>query len=248
MKLFFLCYLLLMLNTVVATENLGSQEIISRLNEALIIRDGLTYAKLKIKLGNFEKKTWDIKFFKRNKNLLIHFIEPNRLLVAKLFSMENGEKLIYYRALSGKFYQIEEAEKMDSVLHTSFSFLDFAFKPFEANFISDQISKPDSHEAKDISLNLKPISNPNYKSILLKMDQNYTPIKIEYKDAQDLFLKTLKFRFGNIATKGEPIYGLKKLEMINAETSESSILEFILWDKTIQPDNIFYEWKSIFER
>jgi hypothetical protein len=248
MKLFFLCYLLLMLNSVSATENLGAQEIISKLDEALIIRDGLTHAKLKIKIGNFEKKTWDIKFFKRKKNLLIHFIEPNRLIVAKLFSIENGEKIIFYRALSGKFYQIEEAEKMEFMFHTSFSFLDLAFKPFEANFITEEISKPDSHEEKDRSLLLKPISLPNYKSILLKMDQNYTPIKLEYKDSQDLFLKTLKFRFGNIATKGETIYGLKKLEMIKAETSETSILEFILWDNLVQPDDIFYEWKSIFER
>ena len=252
MKLF--STLLLIINlSLFADEKLGGQEIIERLDRTLALRDGLTRARLSIKKGNHETHFWKVNIFKEADDVLYTFEITHRKPVAKLLSIKRGQKLIYYNVLSGKFYGIEQLEKLERVLNTSFSYLDLSYLSYEANYSAAEVNREFSETSNSSILKMIPLSSPSYKYLELKADNaSYSPIKIDFTTKEGLLIKTLKFKYGKVKLRennsSSEISSLNKLEMTDNATGFVSTLEFLEIDKDIKPDKILYEMKTMYEK
>lgn len=233
-------------------EKIGSQELIQKLDEFVQFKNGMTTAKLILKQGNYTKKKLYLKIFKNDSEILIHFNDQNRTNVSKIYSNLLNQKIIHYRTLGNKFYQIEDDERLENFLFSFFSYLDLSFKPFESNFISETgIPNLDSHEEKDFLLSLKPISFPNYFKLEIKFNKDFEPIRIDYFNKKDLLFKTCRFMTGIISkrTNGyvQKVDSLKKIEMQNLDNNEISILEIMEYEEEIKPEKVFFEWRNLKE-
>jgi hypothetical protein len=252
MKLF--STLLLIINlSLFADEKLGGQEIIERLDRTLAINDGLTRARLSIKKGNHETHFWKVNIFKQGEDVLYTFEITHRKPVAKLLSIKRGQNLTYYNVLSGKFYGIEQLEKMERVLHSSFTYLDLSNLSYEANYSAAEVNKTKTETSETSILKMTPLSTPSYKYLELQVDNtDYAPRKIDFTSHEGFLIKTMKFRYGKIKVResnsNSEISSLNRLEMTDNATGLVSILEFTEIDKDTKPDKIIYEMKTMFEK
>jgi len=236
-----------------ADEKLAGQEIIERLDRTLALSDGLTRARLSIKKGNHETHFWKVNIFKEADDVLYTFEITHRKPVAKLLSIKRGQKLTYYNVLSGKFYGIEQLEKLERVLNTSFSYLDLSYLSYEANYSAAEVNRESSETLNSSILKMIPLSSPSYKYLELKADNaSYSPIKIDFTTKEGLLIKTLKFKYGKIKLRennsSSEISSLNKLEMTDNATGFVSTLEFLEINKDIKPDKILYEMKTMYEK
>jgi len=248
--LLFLCLFLPF--SIFPNEKLGGQEIIEKLDRTLAINDGLTYARLSIKRGNHQSHFWKVNIFKQGDDVLYTFEITHRKPVAKLLSIKRGEKLLYYNVLSGKFFQIEQLEKMQHVLHTSFTYLDFNHSLYEANYNPFDVSITKSENSESSIVKMTPISFPSYQYLQLYVDNSdYSPNKIDFT-SNGLLIKTLKFKYGKLKVKQNTsiseITSLTRLDMIDTSTDYTSSLEFLMWDKNVKPDRILYEMRTMYEK
>ncbi len=248
-----LVFLLFSHFAIVAEEKLGGQEIIERLDRAVGINEGLTLARLSIRKGNHETHFWKVNIFKKEEDVLYIFEITHHKPVAKLFSIKRGEKLIYYNVLSGKFFQIEQMEKMQSILGTSFTFRDFSNYLYEANYNPESVNRTKPETSESSIVKMIPISFPSYKHIELYVDNSdYSPRKVDFTSPEGLLIKTLKFHYGKIKVREDKsiseISSLKKLEMNDNATNYTSTFEFIEWNKNVKPDRVFYEMKTMYEK
>lgn len=249
----FLLFLFLLPLALPAEEKLGGQEIIERLDRTLTINEGLTRARLSIKRGNHETHSWKVNIFKQGDDVLYTFEITHRKPVAKLLSIKREQRLIYYNVLAGKFFQIEQMEKLESVLHTAFTYLDLSYYSYEANYSAEDINKLKSESSESSIVKMTPISFPSYKHLELQVDNtDYTPRKVDFTSPEGLLIKTLKFKYGNLKVRENSytseISGLTKLEMTDNATGYTSILEFREWDKDVKSDRILYEMKTMYEK
>ncbi|MBK8398379.1 MAG: outer membrane lipoprotein-sorting protein [Leptospiraceae bacterium] len=252
MKILLLAILLLQ-TSILPEEKLGSQEIVEKLDRTLVINEGLTLARLYIKKGNHETHSWNVNIFKQGDDVLYTFEITHHKPVAKFLSIKRGEKLIYYNVLSGNFFQIEQMEKMQSILGTSFSFRDLSHYLYEANYNPEKVDRTKSENSDPILIKMNPISFPSYKHLELYADNSdYSPLKIDFTSPNGLLIKTLKFKYGQMKIReGKSISNspsLKKLEMNDNATNYTSILEFLEWNKNVKPEKIFYEMKTMYEK
>jgi hypothetical protein len=252
MKYLFL--LLFLINLAIsADEKIGGQEIIERLDKTLTINEGLTRARLSIKRGNHETHFWKVNIFKQGDDVLYTFEVTHRNPVSKLLSVKRGSKLIYYNVLSGKFFQIEQMERMENVLHTAFTYLDISHYSYEANYSAEDINKLKTESSESSVVKMIPISFPSYKYLELLVDNtDYTPRKLDFTSPEGLLIKTLKFKYGNLKVRENnytsEMSGLTKLEMTDNATGYTSILEFKEWDKDVKTDKILYEMNTMYEK
>lgn len=249
--LLFLCLFLPF--SIYPNEKLGGQEIIEKLDRTLAINDGLTYATLSIKKGNHQTHFWKVNIFKQGEDILYTFEITHRKPVAKLLSIKRGEKLLYYNVLSGKFFQIEQLEKMEHVLHTSFAYLDLNHSLYEANYNPADVSITKSETSESSIVKMTPISLPSYQYLQLHVDNSdYSPKKIDFTSNDGLLIKTLKFKYGKLKVKEKSSFSelpaLTRLDMIDTSTGYTSSLEFFMWDKDINPNRILYEMKTMYEK
>lgn len=239
--------------SIFSNEKLGGQEIIEKLDRTLAINDGLTYATLSIKKGNHQTHFWKVNIFKQGDDVLYTFEITHRKPVAKLLSIKRGEKLLYYNVLSGKFFQIEQLEKMEFVLHTSFTYLDLNHSLYEADYNPVDVSITKSETSESSIVKMTPISFPSYQYLQLHVDNSdYSPKKIDFTSNDGLLIKTLKFKYGKLKVKQNTsisdVTSLTRLDMIDTSTGYTSSLEFLMWDKDIKPDRILYEMKTMYEK
>ncbi len=249
----FLLFLFLFSSTLFAQEKLGGQEIVERLDRTLAINDGLTRARLSIKRGSHETHSWKVNIFKQGDDVLYTFEITPRKPVAKLLSVKRGQKLIYYNVLSGKFFQIEQMERMEDVLHTAFTYLDLSNYSYEANYIAAEVKDLKTEASEKKIVKIIPISLSSYKNLELQVDNtDYSPLKIDFTSSEGLLIKTLKFKYGNLKMRENnytsEIPGLIKLEMTENATGYTSILELKEWDKDVKTDKILYEMKTMYEK
>jgi Outer membrane lipoprotein-sorting protein len=250
---FIVIFLFILNISLYADEKLVGQEIIERLDRTLSFEDGLTRANLYIKKGNHETHFWKVKIFKRGEDLLYTFEITHRKPVAKLLSIKRGNKLIYYNVLSGKFFGIEQLEKLERVLFTSFSFLDLSNLSYEANYSASEVNKESSETSNSSILKMIPLFSPSYKQLELQVDNNdYSPKKIDFTTTAGLLIKTLKLKYGKVKLRENNSSSeksrLNKLEMTDNATGLVSTLEFIEIDKDTNPDRILYEMKTMYEK
>lgn len=250
---FIVIFLFILNISLYADEKLVGQEIIERLDRTLSFEDGLTRGNLYIKKGNHETHFWKVKIFKLGEDLLYTFEITHRKPVAKLLSIKRGNKLIYYNVLSGKFFGIEQLEKLERVLFTSFSFLDLSNLSYEANYSASGVNKESSETSNSSILKMIPLFSPSYKQLELQADNNdYSPKKIDFTTTEGLLIKTLKLKYGKVKLRennsSSEISRLNKLEMTDNATGLVSTLEFIEIDKDIKPDKILYEMKTMYEK
>lgn len=239
--------------SIFADEKLAGQEIIERLDRTLALSDGLTRARLSIKKGNHETHFWKVNIFKEADDVLYTFEITHRKPVAKFLSIKRGKKLTYYNVLSGKFFGIEQLEKLERILNTSFSYLDLSNLSYEANYSAAEVNRESSDASNFSVLKMIPLSSPSYKYLELKADNtNYSPIKADFTTKEGLLIKTLKFKYGKIKLRennsSSEISSLNKLEMTDNATGFVSTLEFLEIDKDIKPDKILYEMKTMYEK
>lgn len=246
--------LLMLLNyELYSDEKLGGQEIIEKLDTALTIREGLTQATLSLKKGSHETHFWKVHIFKQQDDVLYTFEITNRKPVAKFLSTKRGSSLLYYNVLSGKYFQIEQMERMDQLLHTSFSYLDLSNYQYEANYKVIEVNRPKSDKPEPTSVTIEPVFFPSYKQLQVYVDNtNYAPIKIDFTSSSGLLTKTMKFKYGTLKVRdGNSISdqpALIRLELTDNATNFTSILEFKEWDKSVQPDKIQYEMRTLYEK
>ena len=158
-----------------------------------------------------------------------------------------------YNVLSGKFYGIEQMEKMERVLHSSFTYLDLSNLSYEANYSAAEVNKTKTETSETSILKMTPLSTPSYKYLELQVDNtDYAPRKIDFTSHEGFLIKTMKFRYGKIKVResnsNSEISSLNRLEMTDNATGLVSILEFTEIDKDIKPDKIIYEMKTMFEK
>ncbi len=250
----YLSLLLFLINiSISADEKIGGQEIIERLDRALTINDGLTRARLSIKQGNHETHSWKVNIFKQGDDVLYTFEITHRKPVAKLLSIKRGQKIIYYNVLSGKFFQIEQMERMEGVLHTAFNYLDLSNYSYEANYNAAEVKDLKTETSEKSIIKMTPISLSAYKHLELEVDSaGYSPRKIDFTSSDGLLIKTVKFKYGNLKVRENnytsEMPGLTKLEMTDNATGYTSILEFKEWDKNVKADAILYEMKTMYEK
>lgn len=252
MKYLLFLYLVFYL-PLISDEKLGGQEIVAQLDQNLYLNEGLTYAKLSIKKGHHQTNFWNVKIFKRGDDVLYTFEVTHRQPVAKFLSIKRGQRLIYYNVVSGKIFQIEQMEKKDQVLHTSFAYLDLSNYLYEENYTPLEVDRKKTENSDSIVVKMVPNSIPYYKYLELVVDNtNYTPSKIDFTSPEGLLVKTLKLKYGKLKVKDSSSVSeksaLTKLEMTDTSSGSTSVLEFITWDKNVNPDRIFYEMKSMYEK
>lgn len=239
--------------SITADEKVGGQEIIERLDRALALNDGLTYATLSIKKGNHETHFWKVSIFKFGDDVLYTFEVTHRKPLVKFLSIKKGHKLIYHNVLSGKFFQIEQLERIENVLHTSFSYLDFSNYSYESNYKSLDVTRVKSETGELSVVKLVPIFSPAYKHLQLYVNNSsYLPKKMDFTSQDGLLIKTLKFQYGKLKVREEnsisEIDSLVRLEMNDNATNYTSTLEFKSLDKNVKPDKIFFEMKTMYEK
>ncbi len=250
-KLIFLLFYLISTN-IIGNEKIGSQELIKKLDELVQFKEGMTTAKLILSKGNYTKKILYLKIFKTESEILVHFNDQNRINVSKIYSNSLNQKIIHYRTLGNKFYQIEDDERLEYFLFSFFSYYDISFKPFESNYVSEnQIPNIDSHEENIFFVTLKPISFPNYSKLEIKYNKDYEPLRIDYFDKKELLFKTCRFMTGTISKRKNgyltKIDSLKKIEMQDLNKEEISSLEIIEFEEEIKLEKVFFEWRNLKE-
>jgi hypothetical protein len=239
--------------SIFSDEKLKGQEIIETLDRTLMINEGLTSATLSIWKGNHETHFWKVNIFKHQDDMLYTFEVTQGRPVAKYISVKRGNGIIYYNVLSGKIFHIEQLEKMESLLHTSFTYLDFSNYLYEANYKVIDVSRTKSKTSESSIITMIPNFFPSYKHLKLYVDNvNYTPQKIDFTSPNGLLIKTLKFKYGKIKIRDgnsiSELPTLTRLEMNDNSTNYTSILEFKEWNKNVKPDKTFYEIKTMYEK
>lgn len=157
------------------------QDYIANLDKMFELEDGHYRGTLSIKKGSHISHSWKINFFRRGKDTLLTFESAAGLLVGKYLSLNRGEKIYYYNHLSGRVNVIEEDERLENILHTSFSYLDFAYIHFEADYVPKLTQETKSGEKEFTRLLILPIHTPAYKHIHLYLDkESKQPKKLDY--------------------------------------------------------------------
>ncbi|HMV45310.1 MAG TPA: hypothetical protein PK079_04525 [Leptospiraceae bacterium] len=251
---YFLFFLLITLS-VIGQEKPTDQELIEKLDRTFLIKEGLTKGRLYIKKGNHESHSWNVSIFKEGEDILYIFTVTHFKPVAKLLSIKRGQKLIYSNVLSGKIFQIEQLQRLENILGTSFSYIDLSNYQYESNYkpFKPENSEKENQEKDRLSIHMIPISHYLYKDIEIDMaNTDYSLRKLTFTSPNGIIEKTLKVKYGKIKqidgkAKSE-IIDLKFIEITNNATSEISILEFQEWYKDTKPDKIFYEMKSLYEK
>lgn len=235
-----------------ADEKPKGQEIIENLDKSLVLSDGLTRARLSIKKGNHETHFWKVNIFKKEEDVLYTFEVTHYKPVAKILSIKRGQKIIYHNFLSGKFFQIEQMDKLERVLHTSFSYLDLSYSSYETNYKPTDFDKSNIESTNSTTVRMTPFSQYSYQYIDLFVDNSYSPQKLDFTSKEGFLIKTMKLKYGKVKLKEQKsiseISTLKKIEMIDNNTSFISTLEFIEIDKDTNPDKILYEMKTMYEK
>jgi hypothetical protein len=243
----------LLFNPAYTQEILTGQEYLTNLDQYYKIQDGFFDAELQIRKDNFLKKNFYLKMFKKKDELIIHFYDTQRTLISKLFFHKKMNKIILYKYLSGKFYQIEQEERLDNFLGTSFSYIDFSFPSFEENFSAESKTETnDDHGEKAEVLSLKAISYPNYPRIDYKYSSSKIPIRLDFFNYKGILIKTMKFKSGKLKKRKdkeltEINYSAKEIYSIDINTNIYSILILKEWNEEIVPNEFFFEWRNLLE-
>ena len=249
---YILIFIFLLFNRIYSQEILTGQEYLTNLDEYYTLQDGFYEAELQIKKDNFLKKNFTLKIFKKKDELIIHFYDIQKTLISKLFFHKKINKIIHYKHLSGKFYQIEQEERLENFLGTSFSYIDFSFPSFEENFSIESKTEINDHGEKAEIIVLKAISFPNYPKIDYKFSSSKNPIRLDYYNSKGVLFKTIKFKGGKLKKRTnkeliEIFYSAKEIYSIDLNTNTNSIIILKEWNEEIVPNEFFFEWRNLIE-
>nr|WP_243393356.1 outer membrane lipoprotein-sorting protein [Leptospira perolatii] len=227
-----------------------AQELVARLDQALLRVDGLVKANLILIKRSGDSWNWEVSVFRKGEDSLSLFESKGRGLEYKLLFKEDGELIYAFNALSRKIFRKTDEEKYESHLNTGFSYVDIANSSYQANYNPIVQSDLEISGKKMKRVAMRPIVPYFYSKLILLLDaESLKPIRLDFHDKDGVLYKTLNIKYGPVKVKSKhksvQEEMANRLEMLDLQTGSISVLEYTEVDKDVKPDPSLFELDNL---
>ncbi|TGK06294.1 outer membrane lipoprotein-sorting protein [Leptospira fletcheri] len=231
-------------------KNRVAQELVARLDQALLKTEGLVKANLILIKRSGDSWTWDMSVFRKGEDSLSLFESKGRGLEYKILFKEDGELIYAFNALSRKIFRKTDEEKYESHLSTGFSFVDLSGNSYQANYNPIVQSDLEVGGKKMKRVAMRPIVPYFYSKLVLLLEpESLKPIRLDFHDKDGVLYKTLNIKYGPIKVKAKQKVTKEdlasRLEMLDLNTGSISVLEYTEVDRDVKPDPSLFELENL---
>ncbi|TGK17575.1 outer membrane lipoprotein-sorting protein [Leptospira fluminis] len=231
-------------------KNRVAQELVARLDQALLKTEGLVKANLILIKRSGDSWTWDMSVFRKGEDSLSLFESKGRGLEYKILFKEDGELIYAFNALSRKIFRKTDEEKYESHLSTGFSFVDLSGNSYQANYNPVVQSDLEVGGKKMKRVAMRPIVPYFYSKLVLLLEpESLKPIRLDFHDKDGVLYKTLNIKYGPIKVKAKQKVTKEdlasRLEMLDLNTGSISVLEYTEVDRDVKPDPSLFELENL---
>jgi hypothetical protein len=236
--------------TVSAAQKANAQEVLAKLDSELNLGNGLWKGSLILINRSGRSETWKISVFRENENSLFLLERKGRGLETKILSLDEGDKIFVFNAISSKLFRKQEDEKYENFQNTGFSFVDLSGYLYQANY--DPLVNGDTRIGNEdfIRVTLRPIITYEYKKlVLLSKKSGLIPNRIDFHDRDGVLFKTLNIKYSRVKKKTNA--GVDNLElaarweMLDLGTGNIAVLEFQEIDATVKMDKSLFDVENL---
>ncbi|EQA36099.1 hypothetical protein LEP1GSC047_3301 [Leptospira inadai serovar Lyme str. 10] len=227
-----------------------AQELVARLDQALLKADGLVKANLILIKRSGDTWNWDMSVFRKGEDSLSLFESKGRGLEYKILFKEDGELIYAFNALSRKIFRKTDEEKYENHLNTGFSFVDLSGTSYQANYNPIVQSDLEVGGKKMKRVSMRPIVPYFYSKLVLLLEPDtLRPTRLDFHDKDGVLYKTLNIKYGPVKVKSKQKVTrdeiASRLEMLDLNSGSITVLEYTEVDRDVKPDPSLFELENL---
>lgn len=237
-------WLVLLFGSIFASE-LNLQVAIEKWDKAIALKDGYYEATLVKKKNIIQKKQTRLKIWKQKYNLYIVGFNEEGEEQWKLFYNSKTNRSYFTKIPSQKIILISSYSEVETVPEVDFSFADLLFYKIEERFFPKNFSDYQAKATAYHKIELSPLQDLQYQKIFIYLSkENLTPHRMDVFNINGEFYKIMRVYYNDEQNNN---LNFKKISLINTNTGEESILEFINY-KFLKISETFFELSNFTQR
>jgi outer membrane lipoprotein-sorting protein len=190
-KIWFFCFTLFLINSIISAQELNAEQIIQKVNELFNPETGYSRSKMTIITSSGEKRTFLYDSWNKNKGEknLIRYLEPTRVKDNAILMLNNADDIWMYFPRTQRIRKLATHAKKQKMEGSDFSYEDMGsgdafIKEFQATKLDDE--KMEGHDCYKIELIRKKDSDLSYSRIIMwVIKKNFVPVVMDYYSEND---------------------------------------------------------------